>query len=114
MAELNYGKLMESDGQEIDGKTITILPREWLELQIEIISNHPQLANELATLMQNENGDVNVWYGAIAAYLGIVLEGGYSQLELCEQFTRGLINKREGLVVAADSRIVPISKELLQ
>ena len=115
MAELNYGKLMESDGKLTpNGKTITILPREWIELQIEIISNHPKLAQELAILMQQENGDVNVWYGAVGAYLGIVLDGAYSQIELCEQFCRGLINKREGLVVATDTKVVAMPKDLLQ
>lgn len=116
MSELNYQKMMEIDGsQDHEGRTIRLLPKAWIELQIEILQNHPKLAEELARLMQQESGDVNVWYGAVGAYLGIVLDGAYSQEQLIEQFSRGLIAKREGIAVGIGSAdIVPMPKELLQ
>jgi hypothetical protein len=112
---INWDQVMSLDGTTTaDGATIQLMPRAVIELQIEVLSNHPELAAELGVLMKEENGDPNVWYGAIAAYCGIVLDGSYNQEYLCEQLSRSLINKREGIVVAPNSRVVPIHKDLLQ
>jgi hypothetical protein len=101
------------DLKEVNGMFVRLLPPEIIEFNIEIVTHHPELHTELAAALQG-NGEIETYYGVIAAYCGIVLDGAYNQKELVEKLTRALIDKRDGLKLITIPGVVPVHKELLQ
>lgn len=106
------------DIKESGGMKLDILPAWVIEMQIEILANHPQLVKLLQEGLKGDNFEPETWYGLIAAYCGIALDGAYSQQYLAENLTKQLIAKRSIVkVVSTDidgPNIVSVSKELLQ
>jgi len=106
------------DIKESGGMKLDILPAWVIEMQIEILTHHPKLVELLQEGLKDDNFEPETWYGMIAAYCGIVLEGSYDQQYLAENLTKQLIAKRSIVaVVSADvdgPNIVQVSKEMLQ
>lgn len=102
------------DIKEINGMRIEMLPPWVIGLNIEIVTHHPALTVELNRVLKENNMEPEVFYGAIAAYCGIVLEGAYNQQYLAESLTKALVDKRDGISIITDPNITTVSKELLQ
>lgn len=88
--------------------TIHLLPKEAIDLNVEIACNHPKLAAVLNQAMREDNYGPEIYFGCIAAYCGIVLdstnsESGYSVQELYQQLGNALVNKREEMAVSVNT-----------
>ena len=102
------------DIKEVNGMRIELLPACVIELQVEIISHHPELMRLLQEGSQDDNYSPEIYYGIIAAYCGIVLDGAYNQEYLIDQLTKALVGKRSVVSVRGALNIAKIPKELLQ
>lgn len=100
---------------EVNGMRIEMLPKAVIEFNIEIASHHPELIKLLNESLKVNNFEPDIYYGTIAAYCGIVLEGAYNQEYLIEQLSKAIIAKRTTLVVATlGADTVKVAKALLQ
>jgi len=105
---------VEDDIKTVNGLRAALHPKWFTELNIEILK-HPELRKELDTILPQENYEPEVFYGTIAAYCGIVLEGAYQQEYLAEQLAKALLNKRAGIAIFDPTlNVTKISKEVLQ
>ena len=121
MASSNRLVLDDIDGTTIKGNdgqeyTIHLLPPEMIDLMMEIYSNHPKLAEVLLEASADDNYSVEVFFGSVAAYCGLVLDSSdgntaYTVGELIEQLGNALINKRENMAVSVNS--VPTVQALI-
>ena len=109
----NYDLAHLDDLKQVGDMYIHLLPKEIIELNIEIISHHPELKAELEAALKG-SGEIETYYGVIAAYCGLVLDGAYDQKELVRKITRGLMDKRLGITVVAIPGVTTVPKELLQ
>ena len=89
-----------------------LLPKEMVELNIEIGMHHPKLLKLLGDGLRDDAYSPDRFFGIIFAYCGIALDGTYPMLELCEQAARALINKRE--VLATSVNTIPTSQALVR
>ena len=107
------------DGQELDGMVmengmvIRMLPTYVIDLYEEMATYHPPLLNELRNIAKDDNYSPEVFYGCIAAYCGIVLDGGYAQEYLAESLLKEL-HKKRGIITINTGDIVTIPKDMLQ
>ena len=100
---------------EVNGMKVEMLPKAVIEFNVEIVSHHPELVRLLSENLKTNNFEPDIYYGTIAAYCGIVLEGAYNQEYLIEQLSKALIAKRSTLVVATlGADTIKIPKVLLQ
>jgi hypothetical protein len=89
------------DGTMVDGKIVRLLPPEIIAMNTEIMLNHPELVPLLNANLTNENHEPDIFYGTVAAYCGIELNGSYGQQYLIEQLSRALVRKRTVAVTLA-------------
>jgi len=89
------------DGTEVNGKFIRLLPPEIIAMNTEIIRNHPELVNLLNANLTNENHEPDIFYGTVAAYCGIELNGSYGQQYLIDQLSKALLRKRTVAITLA-------------
>lgn len=102
------------DGMQLPtGQVLKTIPKHIVDLQIELMSHHRSCLQELETMMQGDNYSPELFYGGIAAYCGVVLDGSYGQEYLAEMLLKELYRKR-GVPVINTGKVVPMSKELLQ
>lgn len=71
-------------------------PQEFIDLQQEILSHHPELQEKLNT---QSNKDTAVLFAVIATYLEILLDGEYMLPDLARLFLKKLRDKRSGAVI---------------
>lgn len=97
-------------GTDADGNQLyyRLLPKNLIELNIEIGLHHPKLLKLLEENLRDDAYSPEMFFGTLFAYCGIALdsiqsEHGYSVNELIEQGTRALINKREGLAMGVNT-----------
>lgn len=109
--DMNLSQL--NDIKEVGGLRIEMLPEWVIRMHIEVVTHHPKLSEELNAALKEDNMEPEVFYGVIAAYCGIVLDGNYDQRYLAESLTEALIDKREGILIISDPNITAVSKELL-
>lgn len=74
---------------QILGIDANLFPKEFVQLQHEIMHNHPQLADKLMQLSEDNVG-LETIMGEIGAYCEIVLDGEYMPVELCNRFLKKL------------------------
>lgn len=77
---------------------IVMFPPEILNLQIET-AKHPPLVEQLR---EDASEDFGTKLGTIAAYVGVVLDGDYTGLDIlaiCVKLTDKLYDKRSGNVI---------------
>jgi hypothetical protein len=99
---------------EVNGMRVEMLPQHVIDLNVEILQ-HPDLRAEIAEKMPMHNYDPNIYYGIIAAYCGIVLEGNYGQKYLAEQLRDALLRKRAPMmVVLPNTNMLTVPKEMLK
>lgn len=98
--------------EAVDGDNVQLLPPEIVDMQVEILTHHPELVGLLREIMQANNYGPEFFYGTVAAYCGIVLEGNYSQKQLIEELSNALIGKRS-IVQVIGANTIKVSKELL-
>lgn len=100
--------------KEICGLRVEMLPPWVIGLNIEVVTHHPALSKELNRALKEDNMEPETFYGVIAAYCGLVLEGAYNQQYLAESLTKALVDKRDGICVITDPNITVVPKDLLQ
>lgn len=89
-----------------------LLPKELIELNMEIACYHPELVKLIDEGLRLDAYDVSTFFGIILAYCGVATDGSYSVLELAEQASRALVNKRENAVVSINT--IPSAQGLVQ
>jgi len=107
MSTVNLGQL-SSIPRELSHKVIELLPKEVIELNIEILTHHPELTAILHEKLREETCEPDAWYGFVAAYCGIVLDGAYDQKYLQEQLYKALISKRAIVQIGESINTVPV------
>jgi hypothetical protein len=60
---------------------------EIIELNAEVVLHHTELNTELCAALQG-NGEIETYYGVLAAYCGIALDGSYVQKDLIASITK--------------------------
>jgi len=115
----NLENIEHMTGKDADGNEVfyRLLPKEMIELNMEIGMHHPQLLMLLQEGLRSDAYDISIFFGILFAYCGIVLDStnsphGYSVKELCEQASRALINKRENTAVSVNT--IPSAQSLVQ
>lgn len=89
-----------------------LLPRELIELNMEIALKHPKLQQLLNEGLRADAYDMSTFFGIIFSYCGIALDGSYEVGEMAEQATRALVNKRENMAVSVNT--IPTAQGLVQ
>lgn len=112
MYEIDLSQLDDIYGA--DGTNVHLLPKEVIQLQVEVMSHHPELKKELDAVLPQDNFDPATFYGIIGAYCNIVLDGSYDETYLCEQLRKALVDKRVAICINSGVNTVKVSKALLQ
>jgi hypothetical protein len=89
-----------------------LLPRELIELNMEIALKHPKLQQLLNEGLRSDAYDMSTLFGIIFSYCGIAQDGVYEVGEMAEQATRALVNKRENMAVSVNT--IPTAQGLVQ
>lgn len=89
-----------------------LLPKELIDLNMEIALYHPELVKVLDEGLRTDAYDVSVFFGMIFAYCGVASDGTHTVQELAEQASRALVNKRENAVVSINT--IPSAQGLVQ
>ena len=89
-----------------------LLPKELIDLNMEIALCHPELVKLLDEGLRTDAYDISTFFGIVLAYCGVACEGDYSTLELAEQSARALVNKRENMAVSVNT--IPTAQGLVQ
>jgi len=89
-----------------------LLPKELIDLNMEIACYHPKLQEVLNEGLRLDAYDISTFFGMVFAYCGVVQDGEYSVQELAEQASRALVNKRENAVVSINT--IPTAQGLVQ
>ncbi len=111
-------KLDDIDGRpaglDDDGNQLyyQLLPRELIELNMEIALKHPKLQQLLNEGLRSDAYDMSTFFGIIFSYCGIAQDGMYEVGEMAEQATRALVNKRENMAVSVNT--IPTAQGLVQ
>lgn len=104
MSEVNLSNL-DRVPKEINGMQIDLHSRPVLDLLVEIYQHHPLIVAEIMELQKLNNFERDIFYGAIAAYCGIVLDGTYKVDQLCIELLKHLVAKRAGITVISDNAV---------
>lgn len=92
-----------------------LFPPHVVDLQVEVMVYHPDLNNELKRLVADgEHLDAALFYGAIGAYCGLVMDGDYGQETVAGQLLKALENKRLGNVVMSSQDVAIVPTVLLR
>lgn len=90
-----------------NGITYALHSPQLIAFQIELLS-HPELAELLAKATKEDNYEPEAFFGTIAAYCGIILEGDYTVEYLLEQLSRALVAKRSPIRLQEAVNTVPV------